>query len=210
MFCIQSLVVILLFSEFSLNLQVNGLNSYIYLPDKTLNEEVPVGSFVINLSKELENDLLYKKQVATQPSSYTLLDDSKLANGNAYFQLDSSTGTLTTKQLIDREYMCTHRQCAEQCELGVATHNSHVSGRCRINLKIIIMPSYNILNLNVFVEDINDNQPYFAEANVTQYINENVPIGYKIPINLAYDPDIGQNTIQRYQITNDKAWVMPN
>ena len=174
---------------------VNSINSYIYLPDKTLKEELATNSFVANLAKELE-----KKDVNSidtdQTTTFTLLDDSKLATGNSLFKLDASSGILTTKQTLDREHMCSSRQCADACD-------STLQGMCRINLKILVMPSYNIINFNIFVEDINDNQPYFSQVNVTQYINENVPIGYKVPINLAYDRDFGSNTIQRYEITKE-------
>lgn len=69
-----------------------------------------------------------------------------------------------------------------------------------------MLPSSNILNLNLFIEDINDNRPVFRTKSLTKKINENVPIGYKIPIELAYDPDIGINNIQFYEIlTNSNA-----
>ena len=179
---------------------VHSINSYIYLPDKILKEELATDSFVTNLAKELEKKEINigseSASTSMSTSTFTLLDDSKLASGNSLFKLDATSGILTTKQTLDREHMCSSRQCADACD-------SSLHGMCRINLKILVMPSYNILNFNIFVEDINDNQPYFSQVNVTQYINENVPIGYKVPINLAYDRDFGSNTIQRYEITRE-------
>lgn len=178
----------------------SGLDSYLYLSDKTIKEETPIGSFVVDLSKEL---LDKNKQLgADKTQQFTLLDDSKLAQGG-FFQLDQSSGILTTKRFIDREQMCSSRQCADPCD-NWSSHftnsNNNNNGSCRINLKVLLMPSYNILNLNVFIQDINDNKPAFSANNITQQINENVPTGYKIPIELAFDPDIGANAIQYYEL----------
>lgn len=198
---------------YGLFIRSHCINSYLYLPDKTIKEEIAVGSFVANLNKELDSNQLYKKKLSqfTNANQFTLLEDSKLYNGNKYFQLDASTGILTTKQYLDRESMCLNRECADACEIGFSHlhsnqhSNSTLFGSCRINLKILLMPSYNILNLNVLIEDINDNKPFFRSNNLTQYINENVPIGYKIPIDLAYDQDVGKNTIQYYELTDSKT-----
>ena len=73
--------------------------------------------------------------------------------------------------------------------------------------KVLMLPSANILNMNVFITDINDNRPLFRTKSVVTQINENVPVGYKIPVALAYDPDIGRNKIQSYQIVTDRPEV---
>jgi len=176
------------------------------LNDKQINEEIPIGSFVVDLNQELE---IYNKTIKN-PSAYetvsnqhfTLLEDSKVSNGNAYFEMATTEpGKLVTKRLIDREYMCLNRQCSEPCEQQKGAN----FGSCKINLKVLMLPSYNILNLNVLIQDINDNRPVFRTTSIIQQINENVPIGYKIPIDLAYDPDIGRNKIQTYEITEQNS-----
>ena len=179
---INKMIIKTLYLVFFITNSINCLDSYLYLSDKVIREEIPIGSYVVDLTKELETNQVYKKltqSLSPTVQQFTLLDDSKLINGNGYFQLDPSSGILSTKRQIDREYMCSNRQCSESCET--------TSGSCRINLKILLMPSYNILNLNIFIEDINDNKPLFRSAKITQQINENVPIGYKIPIDLAFD-----------------------
>jgi len=199
-FWLKSLAIALLLNYTCFFVHVESINSYIYLSDKTIKEELASNSFVANVAKELEKKQQHIDSSAS-PMSFTLLDDSKLGeSGNELFKLDASSGLLTTKQTLDREHMCSSRQCADACDSPVA------GGMCRINLKILVMPSYNILNFNIFVEDINDNPPYFPQANITLYVNENVPMDYKVPINLAYDRDFGSNTIQRYEITKEEAW----
>ena len=182
-------------------------NSYIYLNDKQINEEITIGSFVLDLNRELEiynktirNPLAYE---AVSNQQFTLLEDSKVLNGlNSYFEMDTAEpGKLVTKRLIDRESMCLTRQCSEPCEQQKGSN----FGSCKINLKVLMLPSYNILNLNVLIQDINDNRPQFRTNSIVQQISENVPIGYKIPIDLAYDPDIGRNKIQTYEITEQNS-----
>lgn len=199
---------ILLIASYHLN-SINCINSYIYLNDKSINEEIPIGSFVIDLNEELK---IYNKSINNQLAydlvsnqQFTLLEDSKVSNGfNSYFEMNSEqSGQLITKRLIDRETMCSNRQCAEPCE-QINSNKINYFGSCRINLKVLLLPSYNILNLNVLIQDINDNQPKFAAHSIQQEISENVPIGYKIPIDLAYDPDIGRNKIQSYELISEQ------
>lgn len=159
-------------------------NSYINLNDKTIKEELELGSFVANVASELK---ALNKQMKVE--QFTLLDDM-----NSYFALDSQTGILTTKREIDREQLCANRQvCVRSCE--------SLEGKCELNVKVLLMPSYQILNLNVYVQDVNDNRPQFRSRNLTQKINENVPIGYKVPIDLAYDSDFGKNTVKYYNLS---------
>jgi hypothetical protein len=190
-----------------------ALDSYLYLPDKNIKEEIPIGSFVIDLAKELDSNPIYKKQISPnnykQPQSvqFTLLDDAKQTG---FFNLDASSGIMTTKRSIDREQMCMNRQCADPCDPGyiASPHHSHTNvGACRVNLKVLMMPSYNILNLNVLIDDINDNKPAFRVSNLTQQVNENVPVGYKIPIDLAFDPDFGINSVQNYELKSNVEGV---
>ena len=197
----ETIVLVVLALTTCLN-QVACINSYIYLSDKSMSEELPSGSAIANLKAELSG-MLEADQLSDQ--QFTLLEDSKQPSGSVYFRLNATSGELATNQLMDREVMCLNRQCAEACEAN-PNHQHHHSnplnytGSCRMNLKVLIMPSYNILNLNVFIEDTNDNAPLFRTRSVTKQISENVPVGYKIPIDLAYDPDVGKNKIQSYEI----------
>ena len=194
----------------------DSLDSYIYLPDKHIQEEIAIGSLIADLSDELSNynnnnnnnqDENNKKSVinnqnveeddddSNENQHFTFLEDAKSSTENTYFILDSITGRITSKRYLDRESMCMNKHCLEACDFVT---NSTASGSCKMNLKILTIPSYNIINLNVVIQDINDNKPLFRIEYMNQSIPENVPIGYKIPIDLAYDPDVGINSIQSY------------
>jgi hypothetical protein len=168
------LLLVVSFGIISCQQQQQQKNSYIFTPDKYIVEELDEGSLVADLEQDLK-DKNYQKQ------QFTLLEDSKLTTkhnlkpASSYFQLDPSTGLLNIKNKIDREYMCLHRLCSDPCELS-----KNNEGACRVNLKVLLLPSYDILNLNVFIQDINDNEPKFHSKVLNKEISEGLPIGYKV------------------------------
>lgn len=175
---------------------VASVNSYIYLNDKIIQEEVPVGSFIIDLNEELTQYRFLNEQ-------YTFLDDLNTHAGpKTYFLIDLITGRITSKRYLDRESMCANRHCSSGC-------NSNQT-YCKMNLKVLLMPSSNIISLNIQIEDINDNKPLFRKERVNFEIAENVPLGHRIPLELAFDPDSGLNTIQRYELlpTNQSVFQL--
>lgn len=217
------------------------LSSYIYLPDKLINEEIPIGSQILDLIDELNSyfnkietnsidtsSILVNGLTQTQLKSiielktqiksqqYTFLEDIKQqASDQTYFLLDSITGRITTKRYLDRESMCLNKHCMDICDSTINNNQQFIAnntlntqrnnvnnGNCRMNLKILLIPSYNIISLNVIIQDINDNKPQFQIDVLNQTIPENVPIGHKIPIDLAYDADTGINSVQYYKLIN--------
>lgn len=212
----------------TLSFLTSGLDSaYIYLPDKIIQEEISIGSLLVDISDEIAKYQLSQKAQDNQQQfspqdhqQYTFLDDHKSSKENTYFLLDSVTGRVTSKRYLDRESMCMNKHCLNTCEM---THsfayilNNHASeadknkakpisvkdqnkGNCNMNLKILVIPSYNIVSLNIIIQDINDNKPQFRIDAKTESVPENVPIGYKIPVDFAYDPDVGLNSIQYYSL----------
>jgi hypothetical protein len=201
------IILILNSSYMTISTSSDSLDSYIYLPDKHIQEEIAIGSLIADLSDELSNynnqnenkKSISNENVDDEDSNenqhFTFLEDAKSSTENTYFLLDSITGRITSKRYLDRESMCMNKHCLEACEF---INNSTTTGSCKMNLKILTIPSYNIINLNVVIQDINDNKPLFRIEYMNQSIPENVPLGYKIPIDLAYDPDVGINSIQSY------------
>jgi hypothetical protein len=117
--------------------------SYIFLSDKSIKEELPAATLVANLRAELAAD---SGLTNSHDETLTLLEDSKLARATL-FKLDSSSGELTTNQYIDRESMCLNKLCADPCE----EHQAHLhhpvanfNGSCRINLKVVMFPNERI------------------------------------------------------------------
>jgi hypothetical protein len=174
-----------------------AINSYIYLSDRKVQEERPVGTLLIDLNEELSSKNLNRSSYIEQ---YTFLDDTKANSTNMYFLVDIVTGRITTKRYIDRESMCLNRHCLNPCDVN-SGQQQQFSFSCKMNLKILLMPLSNILSVNIFIEDINDNRPKWRKDFLNHSIYENVQIGYKIPIDLAYDADVGENSIKSYKIS---------
>ena len=200
---------------------VNCINSYIYLTDKVIQEELPIGTVIIELNDEL-NKYYYSHAAQFQSPStsfadqqYTFLDEIQTRFASStYFLLDSFTGRVTTKRYIDRESMCLNRHCMEICvenNIQSSLSNSHnnngslPTNQCKLNLKILLQPSSNIVSINIIVDDINDNKPQFRKDFFNQTVPENVPVGYRIPVELAFDPDVGRNSIQYYELVQHNA-----
>jgi hypothetical protein len=186
-----------------------AINSYIYLPDKYVQEEIPRGSLIVDISEEIAKYNELNKQNSnlntdsfidsSENLHYTFLNDVKSSTENTYFLLDSITGRATSKRYLDRESMCLNKHCMDTCDLGnqnnfvisnstylnlkssnkKTSENVNPPGNCKLNLKVLIIPSYSIVSLNVILQDINDNKPQFRVEFMNQSIPENVPIGKK-------------------------------
>ena len=186
---------------------VSPRSTYVYTPDQYIHEEIPVGSLIFDSAEFL--NIHYPKTVSsTMPATttdmetlnndqyFTFLDDSKTSNENIYFLLDSVTGRLTSKRYLDRESMCLNNHCINDCTDESPTNN----GSCQVNVKILAIPSYKVLSMNLIVKDMNDNIPQFKQEFMTKSVTENLPVGYKVMLDLAYDPDAGQNSVQSYKL----------
>jgi protocadherin delta 2 len=183
-----------------------AIDSYIYLHDRKVQEELPVGTLIIDLNEELSSKGLNRSSFIEQ---YTFLDDTKANSTNIYFLVDIVTGRITTKRYIDRESMCLNKHCLNPCDVN-SGQQQQFEFSCKMNLKILLMPLSNILSVNILIEDINDNQPKWRKESLNHSIYENVPVGYKIPIDSAYDPDVGENSIANYKLNNqfDKTFEL--
>ena len=105
------------------------------------------------------------------------------------FVLEEDTGILKTNGTIDREPVCP--KLAE----------------CAINLDIIVTSSissiyYELIQVTVYILDINDNSPYFQSDEVEEDIMENANIGAKIPLPKAIDLDSPANGVKGYRLLN--------
>jgi hypothetical protein len=208
-------------------IQINQLikcekNAYIQLPDKFTQEEVSIGSLIVNLADELiayeklkydsnKKHQHHQRQLDTtnkiKSQHFTFLEESKTSAENMYFLLDSITGRITSKRYIDRESMCMNRHCANSCGPGgplssLNSNKTDTTGNCILKLKLLCIPSYKIVKQTIVIMDINDNPPTFTVNSMKQNVAENVPVGFKLPLTLAYDPDIGQNSVQNYRLTS--------
>ena len=153
----------------------------------SISENSPKGILVGNIADNmhsLENATLEVRENA----AFTFL----LPNGanNVFFNLDSTSGTLTTSDVnIDRETVCPYK---EDCSLEVQVAVKSVDGY------------FDVATVMVEILDRNDNKPAFPSSLVTLNISENIQDGAEFTIKPAEDPDMsGNNSVQSYEILQD-------
>ncbi|KAH9498170.1 Protocadherin-1 [Bulinus truncatus] len=154
--------------------------------DVSLDEELPVGHVVVRLTdyKSVVYNGLEPKQV-----NLAILDQNT-APAN-YFKLDQSSGVISVARTIDREDVCDRTDVCK-LRLNVAVQ-SLTKGQ---------QPFSNVLNIQIFINDINDNSPTFPAKDVTLDISEGAKVGTEIKISGAVDRDTKPEfTVQHYNIS---------
>ncbi|XP_059554647.1 protocadherin gamma-A11 isoform X5 [Myotis daubentonii] len=136
-------------------------------------EETDKGFFVGNISKDLglEPWELAERRVRIVSRGRTQL-----------FTLHPRSGSLVTAGRIDREELC------------------ETASSCFLNMEILVEDTLKIYGVEVEIMDINDNAPSFREEEVEIRVNEHATPGSRFPLPNARDPDVGMNSLQRYQL----------
>ncbi|XP_060070203.1 cadherin-related tumor suppressor-like [Ylistrum balloti] len=118
--------------------------------------------------------------IITQPSyTYSFKEPQSL------FELHPTSGVITTTAELDREALTTN-----PIQILVIRSLSGTTQQCPTEVFIT-------------VEDINDNSPAFPSSSIQITFNENVNIGYQVPLTSATDIDQGSfGTITNYTIIN--------
>ncbi|XP_059681587.1 protocadherin gamma-A2-like [Gavia stellata] len=144
-------------------------------------EEMPKGSFVGDVAKDLGLELL-----ALRDRGLRILDKGR----TQYFSLHGQTGHLVTAERIDREQLC---RMVEQCVL-----------RC----EVIVDGEMQVYGIEVEITDINDNAPSFREAETELRISETTSPGSRFHLRGAQDPDVGRNSLQSYELSGDEHFSL--
>uniref|UniRef100_A0A8C3NYZ4 Cadherin domain-containing protein n=1 Tax=Cyanoderma ruficeps TaxID=181631 RepID=A0A8C3NYZ4_9PASS len=132
--------------------------------------EMPKGSFVGDVAKDLGLQL-----PALRDRDAHVFDTRR----TKYFFLDLQNGHLSMMEQVDREEICA----------AVA--------KCVLNFEILVKRPMNIYKGEVEIMDINDNPPSFPER---LKMIESTPPGTRFPLGSGRDPDIGANSLQKYEL----------
>ncbi|KAM8952835.1 protocadherin-20-like [Pelodytes ibericus] len=137
-------------------------------------EEQPEGVCIGRLKDELK---------LLSPEHFILLDSSE------YFHLDTESGDLYTAPMkLDRDTLCPDWD----------------SDPCVITLNVFVSSGEysEIAKVYIFIEDINDNAPYFTEEITRLSIAEDAAVGTVLTIDhLASDDDTGTNSDLTYHLS---------
>ncbi|NXK43600.1 PCDGA protein, partial [Piprites chloris] len=144
-------------------------------------EEMPKGSFVGDVAKDLGLQM-----PALRDGGVRIID----RGGTQYLALNRKTGHLVTAERIDREQLCESvQQCVLRCEL-------------------IVEGEMKVYGIEVEIMDINDNAPAFKDTELEQRISEMTAPGSRFPLAEAHDPDLGQNSLQSYELSGDEHFSL--
>nr|XP_012320156.1 protocadherin gamma-A4 isoform X13 [Aotus nancymaae] len=136
-------------------------------------EEQEEGSAVGNIAKDLG---LAPRELAERGVRIVSRGRTQL------FALNPRSGSLVTAGRIDREELCDR------------------SPNCVTNLEILLEDTVKILRVEVEIIDINDNPPSFGTEQREIKVAESENPGTRFPLPEAFDPDVGVNSLQGYQL----------
>ncbi|OXB57664.1 hypothetical protein ASZ78_000230 [Callipepla squamata] len=144
-------------------------------------EEQRVGSVIARLAEDV-GDVLSK---IPNPASVRF---RAMQRGNSpLLVVREDNGEISIGAKIDREQLC-------QKNLN-----------CSIEFDVITLPTEHLQLFHVEVEvlDINDNSPQFSRALIPIEISESAAVGTRIPLDSAFDPDVGDNSLHTYSLSDN-------
>ncbi|XP_053575573.1 uncharacterized protein LOC128664795 [Bombina bombina] len=107
-----------------------------------------------------------------------------------YFQVNLQNGILFVKEIIDREEICPAMPV------------------CVISLQVIVDKPVQMHRVDVEIEDINDNYPFFfANEYIFTILESRLP-GYRFPLEGAVDADIGTNSVTNYDVSTNDYFII--
>ncbi|XP_053768325.1 protocadherin gamma-A4 isoform X5 [Desmodus rotundus] len=139
-------------------------------------EELEKGSFVGNIAKDLG---LEPRELAERGVYIVSRGRTPL------FALNPRSGGLVTAGRIDREELCDR------------------SPKCMVSLEILLEDKVKIVGVEVEIIDVNDNAPNFGTEQREIKVAEHENPGTRFPLPEAFDPDVGVNSLQGYQLSSN-------
>lgn len=163
--------------------------------ETSVREGEPIGTLVYTaVACDLDNPPFNTVQ-------YTFYENDTLycyPNITQSFNLDASTGQITTNKILDRESHTTYLICVKASKPG-QRKKRELPSRQELESHLRQYSTGDVLYLLVTLSDINDNKPTFSKANVYTYIFS-YPIQDSVYQQTASDPDIGDKGRVRYSI----------
>ncbi|XP_042369422.1 protocadherin beta-15-like, partial [Plectropomus leopardus] len=148
----------------------------------SIPEEMKPGTVIGNVAKDLGLD------IATLSSRKARIDSE--GSNERYCVISLKSGDLSVAERLDRESLC-------------GTKPS-----CILVLELILENPLELHRINLHVQDINDNSPQFRRELIKMEIRESAEKGTRFLMEEAHDPDIGQNSVQRYSLQKNAHFIL--
>ncbi|XP_060714973.1 neural-cadherin [Tachysurus vachellii] len=150
--------------------------------EASVTEGVEVGTLVLQVSAN-DLDLGLNGKI-----SYSLLNDR--SGDYQFFRIDPELGSIYTEAVFDRETKGSYL-------LEVNSMDGWESARPGRHGQ----PNSDTAYVRIFISDVNDNKPVFAQTVYEVDVDEDADVGFTILTVSANDEDEGANAKLRYQIT---------
>ncbi|XP_036399302.1 neural-cadherin-like [Megalops cyprinoides] len=151
--------------------------------EATVTEGAEAGTFVLQVSAN-DLDLGLNGKI-----TYSLLNDR--SGDHQYFRIDPELGTIYTEAVFDRETKGSYL-------LEVKSMDGWESARPGKYGQ----PNSDTAYVRIFISDVNDNKPVFADSVYEVNVDEDADVGFAVVTVSANDEDEGANAKLRYQITS--------
>jgi len=160
----------------SLVVTVSDLQSVTYF----VNEELPVGSVIGNVLDDFGLASRYNSSTLSTISFELLTQPSS----GGYVKLVKDSWDIVVSGRIDRESLCAGE------------------GRCLLYYTVAVRPlsMFTLFSVELEVLDINDHSPSFS-GHLSCHVTENAVTGSQLVAATVVDRDIGQNGLDRYEMT---------
>ncbi|XP_024919184.1 protocadherin gamma-A10-like isoform X4 [Cynoglossus semilaevis] len=149
----------------------------------SIPEEMKKGSVIGNIAQDLGLDL---KRLRS--------GRARIVSGENvhYTELKTDKGILVVGERIDREQLC-----------GDVTP-------CSFSFDVILENPMELHRITVEVLDINDHAPVFPNRDepIMFDISEGAAVGVQFPLQSAEDPDVGQNALQNYILSQNDNFIL--
>ncbi|XP_073497807.1 protocadherin-18 [Phyllobates terribilis] len=148
----------------------------------SIYEEQMVGSVVARLAEDVADVL------AKLPNPSLVRFKAMQQGKTPLLIVKEDNGEISIGAKIDREQLC-------QKNLN-----------CSIEFDVITLPTQHLQLFHVEVEvlDINDNAPHFSRSLIPIEISESAAVGTRIPLDSAFDPDVGENSLHTYSLSENE------
>ncbi|XP_043925796.1 protocadherin gamma-C3-like [Protopterus annectens] len=149
----------------------------------TVPEEKDPGTYIGNVATDLSLDM---KKMALR--RFRIVSSAQ----GQHFDINPGSGRLLIKDRLDREQLCGTNLV------------------CSLNFEVMLENPVELHHVEVNILDINDNAPSFRGNEIKLDISEATLPGVRFPVEKAYDPDIGTNSVSVYQLSPNKHFILKN
>ncbi|XP_058240040.1 protocadherin-10a isoform X2 [Hemibagrus wyckioides] len=150
----------------------------------TVLEEQERGTVVGNVAEDLGLDVT--KLSARRFQTVPVPSLPRTSPPPALLEVDLESGALVVRERVDREELC-----------GRSTP-------CLVHLEMFLEEPLELFRVETEVLDVNDNAPRFPRSDIAVEISESATPGTRFPVDGAFDPDVGTNSLSAYAITSNE------